>query len=276
MKEFESIAVGAGSVPALIITVILMVVIPAAFFLCWRRKHKAQTTIRWLIAGAVGFILSARVLELGVHYFCILADNPVSRFINGNTAAYVLYGTLMAGLFEECGRHIILKYILKKNRSRENAVLYGIGHGGIEILTVLLPGMITYLAVAVLFSAGDTENALRALNITEENAAAALPAVQAAAAFGYPMMAMNVIERLLAMFVHIGLTVVVYDGVVRAKKGRLPLAILLHMLADTAPALYQRGVVPLWAVELWGAVWAAAIMILAVRCYRELKEPTAG
>ena len=276
MKEFESIAVGAGSVPALIITVILMVVIPVAFFLCWRRKHKAQTNIRWLIAGAVGFILSARVLELGVHYFCILADNPVSRFINGNTAAYVLYGTLMAGLFEECGRHIILKYILKKNRSRENAVLYGIGHGGIEILTVLLPSMITYLAVAVLFSAGDTENALRALNITEENAAAALPAVQAAAAFGYPMMAMNVFERLLAMFVHIGLTVIVYDGVVRAKKGRLPLAILLHMLADTAPALYQRGVVPLWAVELWGAVWAAAIMILAVRCYRELKERAAG
>ena len=276
MKEFESIAVGAGSVPALIITVILMVVIPVAFFLCWRRKHKAQTNIRWLIAGAVGFILSARVLELGVHYFCILADNPVSRFINGNTAAYVLYGTLMAGLFEECGRHIILKYILKKNRSRENAVLYGIGHGGIEILTVLLPGMITYLAVAVLFSAGDTENALRVLNITEENAAAALPAVQAAAAFGYPMMAMNVFERLLAMFVHIGLTVIVYDGVIRAKKGRLPLAILLHMLADTAPALYQRGVVPLWAVELWGAVWAAAIMILAVRCYRELKERAAG
>lgn len=169
-----------------------------------------------------------------------------------------------------------MKYILKKNRSRENAVLYGIGHGGIEILTVLLPGMITYLAVAVLFSAGDTENALRVLNITEENAAAALPAVQAAAAFGYPMMAMNVFERLLAMFVHIGLTVVVYDGVVRAKKGRLPLAILLHMLADTAPALYQRGVVPLWAVELWGAVWAAAIMILAVRCYRELKERAAG
>ena len=276
MKEFESIAVGAGSVPSLIITVILMVVIPVVFFLCWRRKHKAQTTIRWLIAGAVGFILSARVLELGVHYFCILADNPVSRFINGNTAAYVLYGTLMAGLFEECGRHIILKYILKKNRSRENAVLYGIGHGGIEILTVLLPGMITYLAAAILFSTGDTENALRALNITEENAAAALPAVQAAAAFGYPMMAMNVFERLLAMFVHIGLTVIVYDGVVRAKKGRLPLAILLHMLADTAPALYQRGVVPLWAVELWGAVWAAAIMILAVRCYRELKERAAG
>jgi len=38
----------------------------------------------------------------------------------------------MAGVFEECGRHIVLKYLLKKDRTRENAVLYGIGHGGIE------------------------------------------------------------------------------------------------------------------------------------------------
>ena len=272
MKEFESITVGAGSVPALIITVILMVVIPAAFFLCWRRKHKAQTNIRWLIAGAVGFILSARVLELGVHYFCILADNPVSRFINGNTAAYVLYGTLMAGLFEECGRHIILKYILKKNRSRENAVLYGIGHGGIEILTVLLPGMITYLAAAVLFSAGDTENALRALNITEENSAAALPAVQAAAAFDYGMMAANGVERLFAMLLHIGLTVIVFYGVTRKKRGYLPAAILLHMLMDTFPALYQRSVLPLWSVEVWEALWCAVIVMIAGKLYGKMKE----
>ena len=102
-----------------------MIAIPVVFSLYWCVKHKKQINIRWLIAGAAGFIISARVLELGVHYFCIIADNPVSRFINGNTAAYVLYGASMAGVFEECGRHIILKYFMKKNRTRENAVLYG-------------------------------------------------------------------------------------------------------------------------------------------------------
>ena len=30
----------------------------------------------------------------------------------------------------------ILKFIMKKHRTRENAVLYGIGHGAIEVLTV--------------------------------------------------------------------------------------------------------------------------------------------
>ena len=270
MSAFEHIVIGQSSVPSLIMTVILMIAIPVIFFIYWRRKHKEQTNISWLIAGAIGFIVSARVLELGVHYVCIITNNPISRFINGNTAAFVLYGIIMAGVFEECGRYIVLKTIMKKNRTRENAVLYGIGHGGIEILAILLPLMITYLVIAVLFSQGDVEHALSSLKITEETAAAALPSVQSAASFDYAMMAMNVIERLFAMSLHIGLTVIVYYGVINGKKTCLPLAILLHMLMDTFPAIYQRGAVPLWSVEVWAAVWTAVIGFIAVKLYRRM------
>ncbi len=272
MTAFGNIVIGKSSIPALVITIILMVILPVSFFLYWRRKHKRQTNLSYLIAGVIGFIVSARILELGVHYFCILADNPVSRFILGSTAAYVLYGTVMAGVFEECGRHIILKYIMKKNRTRENAVLYGIGHGGIEVLAVLLPAMITFFVIAVLFSGEDMETALRTLNITEETAAAALPSVQAAAAFDYGMMAANVIERVFAMLLHISLTVVVFYGILCAKKGYLPLAILLHMLMDTFPALYQRGMVPLWSVEVWAAVCTILIGCISVKLYRKMDE----
>ena len=93
--------------------------------------------------------------------------------------------------------------------------------------------------------------------------------MQAAAAFDYSLMAMNVLERVLAMLIHIGLTVIVYYGVVNGKKIFLPLAILLHMLMDTFPALYQRGVVPLWAVEAWAAFWAGLIVFIAVKLYRK-------
>ena len=271
MSAFENIVIGKSSIPSLIITVILMLAIPVISFLYWRKRHKQQTRISWLIAGAVGFLVSARVLELGIHYLCIIADNPVSRFINGNTAAFVLYGITMAGVFEECGRYVIMKYVMKKNRTRENAILYGIGHGGIEILAVILPAMITCLMVAILFSGGNTESALHALNITEETAAAALPSVQAAASFDYGMMAMNVIERLFALLLHIGLTVIVFYGVVNAKKVCLPMAILLHMLMDTFPALYQRELVPLWAVEVWAAVWTAIVVFIAVKLYGKMK-----
>ena len=136
--------------------------------------------------------------------------------------------------------------------------------------------MITYLAVAVLFSSGNTESALSALKITEQTAAAALPSVQAAAAFDYGMMAMNVMERLFAMFAHIGLTVIVFYGVVNAKKLCLPAAILLHMLMDTFPALYQRGVVPLWSVEVWVALCTVVIGWIAVQLYRKMKAPSSA
>jgi uncharacterized membrane protein YhfC len=269
MTEFENIVIGKSSVPALAVTVVLLPAIPVGIFLYWFIKHKARVNILYLILGAAGFIVSARMLELGVHYLCIVMDNPVSRFINGHTAAYVLYGTVMAGVFEECGRHIVLKYIMKKHRTRENAVLYGIGHGGIEILAVVLPLIITYLAAAVLFSQGDVETALNSPNITEETASAALPHVQAAAAFDYPTMGLNVIERLFAMLLHIGLTVIVYHGVISARKGCLPAAILLHMLMDTFAALYQRGAVPLWSVEGWTAAWTAVIVFIAEKLYRK-------
>ena len=271
MEGFENIVIGKNSIPALIVTVIFMIAIPVSFFIYWLIRNRQQTNISYLIAGALGFIVSARVLELGVHYFCIIMDNPVSRFINGNTVAFVLYGTLMAGVFEECGRHIILKYIMKKNRTRENAVLYGIGHGGIEILAVLLPAIITCLAVAITFSNSSLEEALSTLQITEDTAADALPVVQAAASFDYGMMAMNVIERLLAMLLHIGLTVIVFYGVIKARKRYLPLAIVLHMLMDLFAAMYQRGVVPLWSVEVWTAFWTVAVVCLALRLYKEMQ-----
>ncbi len=272
MTAFEDIVIGKSAVPSLAVTVVLMTAIPVIFFLCWRRRHKERTNLSYLIAGAAGFIVSARVLELGVHFLCVVSDNPVSRFINGNTLAFVLYGITMAGVFEECGRHIVLKYVMKKNRTRENAVLYGIGHGGIEILAVLLPAMILYLVIAVLFSRGSAEEAMKQLSITEETATAALPSVQAAAAFDFGTMAMNVVERLFAMLLHIGLTVIVFYGAVNAKKSFLPLAVLLHMLMDTFPALYQRGAVPLWSVEVWAAFWAAATGFIAAGLYRKTKE----
>lgn len=272
MSAFENIVVGNASIPSLVITVILMIIIPVSFFIYWRAKHKEQTKISWLIAGIIGFLVSARVLELGVHYLCIVMDNPVSRFINGNTVAFVLYGITMAGVFEECGRHVVMKYILKNNRTPENAVMYGIGHGGIEVLTIVLPLMITYLTIAVLFSKGDLEAALKTLNITEAVAPIALPTVEAAASFDYFMMGMNVIERLLAMLAHIGFTVIVYYGVVTGKRVYLPLAIVLHMLMDTFPALYQRGLLPLWSVELWAAFWTVMVMLFAVSLYKKMKN----
>ena len=110
------------------------------------------------------------------------------------------------------------------------------------------------------------------MNITEENAVAALVSVQAAASFDYAMMALNVIERLLAMFMHIGFTVIVYYGVVNEKKICLLLAILAHILVDIFAGLYQRGVVSLLMAEIWTAFWTAVIVVIALKLYKRMNR----
>jgi uncharacterized membrane protein YhfC len=49
------------------------------------------------------------------------------------------------------------------------------------------------------------------------------------------------------------------------------MAILLHILMDMFPALYQRGLVPLWAVEVWAAVWTVVVVFIAVKLYGKMK-----
>ena len=57
----------------------------------------------------------------------------------------------------------------------------------------------------------------------------------------------------------------------------MPVAVILHMTADTLPALYQRGVVPLWTVEVWGAAITAKVVFIAVKRYKRGKtESPAG
>lgn len=94
------------------VTSAVLFALPLVVSVIWKKKFKSKVSLRYFFLGTVGFIVSARVLELAVHYFCIIQDNAVSRFINSNTAAFVIYGILMAGIFEEVGRYLIMKFFL--------------------------------------------------------------------------------------------------------------------------------------------------------------------
>ena len=268
MSAFDSIVFSSDSIIFSAAACILLAAVPVLFWLIWRRGHKEQINFRYLLVGALGFLVSARVLELGVHLVCIVFDNPISRFINGSHLAYIAYGITMAGVFEECGRYVVLRYIMKKNKTRENAIMYGIGHGGIEVLAVTLPVYALYLAIGVLFSDFDAAQAMALLNIDASTAAAALPTVQAAAAFDLTGCIVCVLERIMCMFVHIGLTVVVYHAVQSAKPVYLLYAVLLHMATDLLPAMLQRGLVSVWICELWLLICTVIICIFALRLYR--------
>ena len=267
MSEYTKTVITGVNLFWIILSCILLFFLPLIFLFFWKRKCRESARYKALLIGAVGFLISARVLELGVHMFCIVSDNPVSRFINGHVAVYVLYGIIMAGVFEECGRYIILRYLIKKENTRENAVMYGIGHGGIEVWAISLMSLFTYLAIAVAFTGHPASQALSLLHITEKSAAAALPAVQATAAFGISAAASTVLERILCMFAHIFLTVVVYYSIQKQDKKYLLLAVFLHMMFDLVPALSQKVTLNVWLTEGWIVIWTILLLFLARKLY---------
>jgi len=258
------------NVTCLAVTAVLLVLLPLIPILRWRKRHGKAASWKYFAAGALGFLISARVLELGVHMVCIVLDNPVSRFINGHTWAYVLYGTAMAGIFEEVGRYVVLAYILKKNKTRENAVFYGIGHGSIEVWAVLLPTILQFLAVAVMVRGQGLEGTMAAMGVTAETQGAFLAAFSSLGSFGAGTAFANVFERAVCIALHTALTVIVFYAVKRGEKKYLLFAVLGHMLVDVMAALSQRGAAPLWAVEGWLLVWTAALAVWAGRLYRRM------
>lgn len=252
---------------ALVFAAVLLFILPPAAALVWKKLKKQNASWKSLFIGAAGFFVSARVLELSVHLFCIVFDNPVSRFINGNTFAFVLYGIFMAGIFEEAGRYLIIKFFMKKRRTADEMVMYGIGHGGFEVWTVTLLQVISFIAICAVVMTRDFDSARALLKITAENESAALPVLSFISGFNFKTALVFFAERVFCMSSHVALTVIVFMSFCRNQKRWLFLAVAAHAVFDIFPALYQRGEVSMASCEIWIVFWSVSITAFAARLF---------
>ena len=108
------------------------------------RKHHAKLST--ILIGAGTFIIFALVLESIMHQ--LVLNGPNGAAIMNNTLLYAIYGGLAAGVFEETGRFLSMKFLMKKEPSEPlPGVAYGIGHGGAEMLIIFGITMINNLVI---------------------------------------------------------------------------------------------------------------------------------
>ena len=76
---------------------------------------------------------------------------------------YYVYEALAAAVFEETGRLIAMKFWMNKWLDFRNALMYGIGHGGVE--AILIGGLsgISNLVSMLMINSGAMQNTLAAL-----------------------------------------------------------------------------------------------------------------
>lgn len=141
----ELTTVGAKSFIAIILGMTLSFVIPIVVALIWKIKKKERTST--ILVGAATFLLFALILEKPIQALVIYVDNPLSRYLNANPVLWALVVGLFPGIFEETGRLVAFRTLLKNRKNRETSISHGIGHGCFEVMYTLGVSYITYLSL---------------------------------------------------------------------------------------------------------------------------------
>jgi len=197
-----------------------------------------------IVVGAVVFFLFSQVLEQLLHAY-VLHYNPVTvAWLKIHPVGYALYGCLAAGVFEEGGRYLAMRFVLRNTGNPGTAVAYGLGHGGIE--AILLGGSITLvegLVYAVMLKLGlDAQLSASLGPETVEQVRAELQALS------FTVLAEGAPERMIAMLLQIGLSFLVWRAVETRRLAWLGLAVLVHAGINFPVGLNQAGLLSYSAV----------------------------
>lgn len=247
-----------GAIPfiALAIGSILATLIPLGLAIFWTVKKKENFGV--IVAGAAAFFLFAIVIEKIIQNVLIfptslgLKDNAVSLFVGARPILLSFIAALFPGVFEETGRLITYKTVLKKHKNRETSISYGIGHGGFEVMFLLGSTYTTYIYYAFLIN---TDSFGKIVDQVMEQAPSQLGTLEALvtaiSAFSFADLGVAVIERVFAVLFHVGASIIVFYACKDRKKFWLyPLAIALHTAMDFVAALYLFEVIHISAFTL--------------------------
>lgn len=215
--------------------------IAAPILLSWWMVKKYNVKVRTILIGAGVFVLFALVLETIMHQ--VVLKGAIGPTISGNVWYYALYGGLAAGIFEETGRFLAMKFLLKDEPSgAKTAVAYGIGHGGIEMLIIFGFSMVSNLIIASMINLGQADTILSAL---PSEAQAQMQGTFAQFETSTPgTFLTGVWERTSAIILQVGLSVFVWTAVRKGGKWLwlFPAAILIHFLVDASAVLLMDSV----------------------------------
>lgn len=251
---------------ALVLGAALSVIITLAIALVWKIKKKEPFTT--ILAGAVTFILFALILEKSIQNALVfptqmgLPDHAASQFINARPVLWALVLGLFPGVFEETGRFIAFKTVLKKRRNRETSISYGIGHGGIEVILTLSVTYIIYIAYGMMINSGSFQAIIdQAASQAPDQAGAMQALADQLAVISFADIGTGLFERVFAFLFHVGASILVFYAA--RDKGRLwlyPLAIILHTALDSFAGLNAAKVIQLSTLALEAIVVAFGVL----------------
>ena len=247
-----------GTLIMMAVNAVLGIAVPVCLSVYLVRKHHARLST--ILIGAGTFILFALVLESIMHQ--LVLKGPHGASILDNTLRYAIYGGLAAGVFEETGRFLSMKFLMKKEPSAPlPGVAYGIGHGGVEMLIIFGITMINNLVISALINSGQTDVIFS--KVPDEAVEQLRSQLDQLQTIGVGTLIIGIWERFSALVLHLGLSMMVWVAVRKGGKWLwlFPAAIALHAIVDAGAVLLQKsaGMVPLELIVTSEAIAVSAI-----------------
>lgn len=250
--------VSLASIIGMCFTLLISFGLPIGLLLYAMNKLKAKMISFWI--GAATFVVFALVLEQLLHIGMI---NQFGEALTGNILMKAIYGGLAAGIFEEVGRFISMKLFMKRFLNKENAFMYGVGHGGIEAMIIVGMTTVSNLISAYMINTGLMEKSLELFDSDiKQQTIDQLTVLWTTSPVDFYMAG---VERVVAITLHLSLSYIVYRAVKDGKIQLLFLSIALHAFADFVTVLVA-GYAPVIVVEI---VLIAIVSIIAVFVYKK-------
>lgn len=229
---------------------------------------KCKKSVMPFFMGAAAFIVSQLLLRTPLLQLVLPRFEWYVTLSVQNYYGYWIFLGVTAGIFEETARWICFRFLLKKRRRFSDGIVFGLGHGGAEAILIVGISYLNNFIVACVLAGGG--NLTQRFGIEEPLASQIAQQFQQLTFWGSMT---GAVERILALMMQVGFTMIVFYGV---KKGKsllaLPAAILLHGFIDASIGFWQAAGVTGWALEGIFAVYTGALMVLVFIYYKKLKK----
>jgi uncharacterized membrane protein YhfC len=201
----------------------------------WIHRHY-KVRWRFFLYGALVFFLSQLVTRVPIVQ--VIQSIYAQQLQASQTLLIVWYVILAvtAGLFEEIGRWLGYRYLIKNDRTWRVSLMYGAGHGGLESM-VLIGGLaLLGLINVIVLSTTDFSH----MNLPAAQLAQIEQARQQLAGIAWWTPLLGAYERFVTIFFHIALSVLVLQVFVQGTRLWLLVAIALHAGVGLATLLLVR------------------------------------
>jgi len=261
-----------------LIAIAIDILFPLLLALWVGRKYRVRW--RFFLYGALVFFicqLLTRVPAIQIIQYLLRDKLQASQPL---LIGWIAIAAVTAGLFEQGGRYLGYSVLWRREaKTWKTAVMYGVGHGGLE--SILLVGGLAIMGLVnvIVLSSMDVSQ----LSVTGEQLAQVQAAQAQIEAMPWWLPLVGGIERIFAMSVQVSLSVIVLQCFLRNSLKWLWIAIGYHTLVDLAAVLLNH-VIGTGKGTRTGVLWVEAVvgifalfsLFLTLRLRGQLASVSAG